>query len=54
MAHFVSLPNKLKLQIIETTARNDIDNLALCCKLVHGLAVKALRQHRADKRMYSR
>lgn len=53
MATFLDLPNELKLDIIELIPPDDIENFALCCKLVHGLALKILRQHEADKRTYS-
>lgn len=53
MATFLDLPNELKLNIIEVAALDDIGNFALCCKLVHGLALNTLRQHKADKWMYS-
>lgn len=54
MATFLSLPNELKLQVIEIAAPDDIENLALCCKLVYDLAGETLRQHKADKERYSR
>ncbi|CAF9935092.1 hypothetical protein IMSHALPRED_010101 [Imshaugia aleurites] len=53
MATFFGLPSEIKLQIIEITAPDDIENFALCCKLVYGLAGKTLRQHVADKESYS-
>ncbi len=52
MATFLSLPNEMKFQIIETVAPDDIVNFALCCKLVHSLAIKTLRQHKAGKKRY--
>ena len=51
---FLSLPNEIKVQIVETTASYDIENFALCCELVHGLAGATLRQHKVDKELYSR
>ena len=52
MATFLSLPNELKLQIIEETAPDGIENFALSCKLIYILAEKTLRQHKADKEAY--
>lgn len=46
---FSSLPNEMMLNVIETTDPEDIESLALCCKLVHTLAGKTLAQHKADK-----
>ena len=43
MATFFSLPNEVKLQIIETMAPDDTENFALCCKLVHSLAGKSTK-----------
>ena len=53
MATFLGLPTELKLNIIEFIAPDDIENFALCCKLVHRLVLNILRQHKADKQMYS-
>lgn len=52
MATFLTLPNEIKLQIIEDTAPDGIENFALCCKLIYNLANKALKQHKADKMIY--
>lgn len=52
-ARFPSLPNELKIRVIETTDPEDVENLALCCKLVYSLADKTLRQHKADKDIWS-
>ena len=52
MATFLSLPNEIKLQIIEDTAPDGIENFAFCCKLIYSLAEKTMRQHRADKSIY--
>ena len=53
MANFFNLPNEIKLQIIETSDPEDVENLALCCKLVYSLAGKILRQHKVDKDNWS-
>ncbi|CAF9927370.1 MAG: hypothetical protein ALECFALPRED_003693 [Alectoria fallacina] len=50
---FSSLPNEMMLNVIETTDPEDIESLALCCKLVHTLASKTLAQHQADKDRWS-
>ena len=52
MATFLSLPNEIKLQIIDDTAPDGIENFALCCRLVYTLAEKTLKQHKADKVNY--
>ena len=52
MPTFLSIPNEIKLQIIEDTAPDGIENFALCCKLIYSLAEKTMRQHRADKSTY--
>ena len=52
-ARFPDLPNEIKLPIIETSDPEDVENLALCCKLVYSLADKTLRQHNEDKDTWS-
>ena len=52
MASFLGLPNEINITI-DVTAPDDIENFALCCKLVHDLAGKILKQHRANKCTYS-
>ena len=54
MASFLTLPNELKLEIIENTAPDDIGNFALCCKSVYALAENPLRQHKEDKKIYEK
>lgn len=46
---FPQLPNEIKLQIIETSDPEDLENLVLCCKLVYSFAKKTLVQHRIYK-----
>ena len=53
MPTLLSIPNEIKLQIIEDTAPDGIENFALCCKLIYSLAEKTMRQHRADKSTYN-
>ncbi len=50
---FSSLPNEIKLQVIETTNPEDIENLSLSCKTIYSLACKTLEQHKADKNWQS-
>ena len=54
MPTFLSLPNELKLQIIEDTAPGDIENFVLCCRLIYSLAEKTMRQHKVDKSIYKK
>lgn len=50
---FSVLPNEIMLQIIETSDPEDLENLALCCKILYSLAGKTLAQHKADKDRWS-
>lgn len=52
-AQFSSLPNEIKLHIIEISDPDDVENLALCCKLVYSLADKTLKQHKIDRKNWS-
>ena len=52
MPTFLSIPNEIKVQIIEGTVPDGIENFALCCRLIYDLAEKTLTQHRADKGVY--
>ena len=52
-SRFSSLPNEIISEVIETSDPEDIENLALCCKLVYNLAAKTLVQHKADKTCWS-
>ena len=52
-SQFSSLPNEIKLQVIETTNPEDIENLSLSCKAVYTLARKTLKQHKTDKNWQS-
>ena len=54
MATFLGIPNEIKLQIIEETAPDVIENFALSCKLIYFLAEKTLRQHNTDKKVYNK
>ena len=53
MASFLGLFNEIKINALDVTALDDIENFALCCKLVHDLAGKTWKQHRANKCTYS-
>ncbi len=50
---FSGLPNEIKLQVIETTNPEDIENLSLSCKTIYSLARKTLEQHKTDKNWQS-
>ena len=52
MATLLSLPNEIKLQIIDDTVPEGIESFALCCKSIYNLAEKTLEQHKAHKMIY--
>ena len=54
MPTFLSLPVEIQLHIAEDTVPDGIVNFALCCKSIYSLARKILRQHRADKSIYTK